>query len=273
MRPQPTDSSPLPGYFDGPTPRVIAHRGLTIAAPENTLRAFRAALDAGATHLETDVHATVDGVAVLLHDADLLRVTGDPRKVAAVTLEDVQRLSLRPTGDPLTGVQNAGGQDRVCTLSEALAAFPQARFNIDVKAADAVGPTVAAIRGAAAQNRVLVTSFSERRRAATVRQLPGIATSASASTALIAVLAARIGANFLVTAALRNVHAVQLPERLLGLRSSAPSSIAALHRAGVEVHFWTVNRPADMARLLTAGADGLVTDRADLAVIEAPEQL
>ena len=99
MRPQPTDSSPLPGYFDGPTPRVIAHRGLTIAAPENTLRAFRAALDAGATHLETDVHATVDGVAVLLHDADLLRVTGDPRKVAAVTLEDVQRLSLRPTGD------------------------------------------------------------------------------------------------------------------------------------------------------------------------------
>lgn len=60
-------------YFVGRVPRILVHRGLTLTAPENTLLAFGDALRAGTSHLETDVHCSADGVAVISHDRDLAR--------------------------------------------------------------------------------------------------------------------------------------------------------------------------------------------------------
>jgi glycerophosphoryl diester phosphodiesterase len=59
---------------------------------------------------------------------------------------------------------------------------------------------------------------------------------------------------------------VQVPERLYGVHVTTPRTIAALHAAGVEVHVWTINDEATMAALLDVGVDGIVTDRADLAL-------
>jgi glycerophosphoryl diester phosphodiesterase len=244
-------------YFAAPHPRVFAHRGLATAAPENTLAAFQGALDAGADYLESDIRATRDGVAVLSHDRDLRRLTGTRATVRGLLAAELAALEW-------------AGRDRrrhrVLTLTEALERFPAARFNLDIKSADAVKPAVAAIRAAGATHRVLLTSFDERRRAAAVAALPGVATSASVSIGARALQAIRLGRLHVVARVLSGVHAVQVPESMYGLRVVSPRTVDVFHRAGVEVHVWTVNAPADMSRLISWGVDGIITDRADLAV-------
>jgi len=232
---------------------VLAHRGLAIDAPENTLLAFAKALAVGATHLETDVHASADGVAILSHDPDLFRLTGRHVRIEQLTAAELARIDL-------------GESQTFATLAAALDAFPDARFNIDIKAAAAAVPTIEAVRAAHAEHRVLIGSFSKARRLAVVRKLPGVVTSVSSRGAVIATWAAAVGLPALTRRALRGVQAVQLPERVLGAPTTSARAIAAYHSAGVEVHIWTINDPGQMNRLLDAGVDGIVSDRADLAL-------
>ena len=239
-------------FFSPPTPRVFAHRGLASGVPENTLAAFSRALDAGAGYLESDVRATRDGVAVLTHDGDLRRLTGRAERIADLTSAELAERDL--------------GGHRVPTLAEALARFPDARFNLDLKSADAVPAAVAAIREADAVDRVLVGSFDEQRRASAIAALPGVATSASSRIAIRALAALRAGLPRTVAKVLNGVHAVQVPETARGLRIVSPRTVLGFHRAGVEVHVWTVNTAGAMRRLLGWGVDGIVTDRADVAV-------
>lgn len=234
-------------------PRVFAHRGLSIEAPENTLGSFRAALTAGATHLETDVQVSLDGIAVLSHDPDLARVAGSSARVDQLTMAELRRIGL-------------GAGHSFLSLAEALDAFPEARFNIDVKVQGAVEPTARAVRQAGATPRVLITSFSESRRRGVVALLPGVATSASPPVLARALLAARLGLTGSARRVLRGFAAVQVPERYGRLRVVTPRFIRVMHAVDVEVHVWTVNDPEEMRRLLDLGVDGLVTDRSDLAV-------
>ncbi|MDH6180858.1 glycerophosphoryl diester phosphodiesterase [Microbacteriaceae bacterium SG_E_30_P1] len=246
-------SSPAAAYFAPPLPRVFAHRGLATNAPENTLLAFAHAVSAGATYIETDVHASADGAAIVCHDEDLRRVAGRNIRVNQLTRSELARIDL------------GHGQGFV-TLAEALDAFPQMRFNIDIKSRDAVAPTVATIEKLGAVDRVLLTSFNEDRRRSAVRALPGVATSASARVFLSALIAGKARASVALTRALRGVHAVQVPVRALGLAVATRPMIERLHAVGVEIHIWTINDPVDMAGLLDLGVDGIVTDRADLAL-------
>jgi glycerophosphoryl diester phosphodiesterase len=232
---------------------VLAHRGLATSAPENSMLAFMEAIALGISHVETDVHASSDGVAVISHDDTLARVAGRPERIADLTAEALAAVPL-------------GLGQTLPSLREALDAFPDTRFNIDIKSADAVIPTVQAVRDARARDRVLLTSFSERRRRAAVELLPGVATSASAPRFVAALLAAASGVRPLQRLALRGLDALQVPEKTLGLTVSTPRILDAFHRVGIEVHVWTVNEVADMRRLLDSGIDGLVTDRADLAL-------
>lgn len=232
---------------------MLAHRGLAVDAPENTLLAFAKAVAIGVTHVETDVHASADGIAMISHDPDLRRLAGRAASVDHLTSHELRRIDL-------------GEGQGFCSLAEALDAFPDTRFNIDIKAGGAVVPTVDAIRAANAVERVLIGSFSPRRRLVAVRMLPGVATSISARGAVAAVAAARAGSDRVLERILRDVQAVQLPESVLGVTTFIPRAVRAFRAAGVEVHAWTINDVATMERLLDAGVDGLVTDRADLAV-------
>lgn len=240
-------------YLSPATPRVFAHRGLAVDAPENTLLAFARAVAVGADYLETDVHASADGVAVIAHDPDLQRLAGRDVRVDQLTIAELRRVDL-------------GHGQSFCSLAEALDAFPETRFNIDVKSLAAVEPTIAAIRKAGASNRVLVSSFDEGRRAAAIRGLPGVVSSASARRFVLALLGAKLGLSPVVRWALRGLAAVQVPEKALGLRVTTGRMIRRLHAAGVEIHVWTINDPKRMRELLELGVDGIVTDRADLAL-------
>ena len=244
------------GWFEPPLPRVLAHRGLALDVPENTLAAFDAAMAAGASYVETDVHSSVEGVAMVCHDPNLARVAGIDGEVEELTVSDLQRIDL-------------GGGHRMPTLREALDAFPTARFNIDVKSDRAAASTARAVLDAGAIDRVLITSFSSRRRAAAVRLLPGVRSSASAPRFVFILLLAKLGVLHLVPWARRGVDAVQVPTHAGRVRIPTPRVIRAIHRAGLEMHIWTVNTPEEMAELLALGVDGVVTDRADIALVVA----
>lgn len=240
-------------FFEPSPPRVLAHRGLASGAPENTLLAFLKALGAGAKYIETDVHASVDGVAIISHDPDLQRVAGRPDRIDQLTAAQLRAVEL-------------GAQQGIPSLRDALDAFPDARFNIDIKSDAAIAPTVDAILRARATPRVLVTSFNGRRTEAAARRLPGVATSASMLRTALVLLAVTVGLRRVAVRALAPVDALQVPERWHGIRVVTPAMMKAAAAAGVEVHVWIVNSPGDMRRLVQMGVTGLVTDRADLAV-------
>ena len=241
-------------YFEAPRPRLFAHRGLAQHAnlDENTLPAFQAALDHGATHLESDTQATADDVAVLFHDEDLRRVAGIDARVRELSLAEIKAIRLKNGGE-------------IPTLSEALSALPQAKFNLDIKTKPAISPTIEAIEQAHAHERVLVSSFSNPIRKSALASLSRpIATSGSLTTVLGAWISHKLffGAGF--SSIVRDVHAFQIPVRRGPINFATKSFITRAQKHQTEVHFWTINDPAEMQRLLELGADGIVSDRVDL---------
>ncbi|MFT4231279.1 MAG: glycerophosphodiester phosphodiesterase family protein [Leucobacter sp.] len=239
-------------------PRVLAHRGLVprdaSGVAENTRAAFAAAVAAGAVYLETDCHATKDGEVVLCHDADLVRLLGDSRRVAAVSHREFAELM--------------SGRGGLLTLEEALEEFPEARFNIDVKTLDAAEATGRIVAGHA--DRVLLTGFSDEYRLRALRAAVGAggrpATSPGQRGLAGVLIALATRSRGRIARALSGFDALQIPERHGIVRVLSPRLIDAARDAGVEVHVWTVNDPRRMRELVDRGVSGIITDRADLAL-------
>lgn len=215
--------------------------------------AFLNALSAGATYLETDLQVSQDGVAVISHDPDLLRLTGRSVRVDQLSMAELRRIDL-------------GYGQSFCSLGEALDAFPQARFNLDVKSLGAAEPTAQAVLKARATDRVLIGSFSEERRMRAVRLVPGVATSASSAILRQVVAAGSFGLTAQVRRSMTGIHAVQVPESVKFLRIVTPRFVRLMHAADIEVHVWTINEESAMNRLLDLGVDGIMTDRCDVAL-------
>jgi glycerophosphoryl diester phosphodiesterase len=231
-------------------PIAFAHRGFSLDGLENSMAAFQAAVDLGYHYVETDVHATADGVAIAFHDASLDRVTDAKGRIAELPWSRVRQARI-------------GGVEHVPTLAEVLHTWPDLRVNIDVKSTPAIAPTVAVIERERAHDRVLVGSFSGgRRRAALDSLTQPVATSASTGGVVSFLVAARL--RLPRAGSGRRVDCLQVPERQGGITVVDERTVALAHERGLQVHVWTINDPADMRRLLDLGVDGLVTDRADL---------
>lgn len=242
-------------YLDEPRgPIAFAHRGGAdhpdLVGLENTLAAFRHAVSLGYAYLETDVHATRDGVLLAFHDTVLDRVTDTSGGVTEATYDELARVRI-------------AGRETIPTLAEVFDELPQARFNIDVKSSAAVPLLARFIEERRAHDRVLVGSFSGRR-LNHFRRLTGgrVATSAHP----LEVVAFR----FLPSGRLadlltrRRVAALQIPHRRGPLTVVTPGLVRRAHRAAKHVHSWTIDDRDEMIELLDRGVDGLMTDRTDI---------
>jgi glycerophosphoryl diester phosphodiesterase len=247
-------------YLSGEHPIRFAHRGSNLLWPQNSMVAFQWAMDLGLCYLETDVHASRDGRVVVFHDHRLDHLTDGAGMVWDRDWEDLRRLDAAFGFDPGHGHPLRGTGVGIPLLEEVLAAFPQCLLNLDLKQAGIEDLLAAEITRLGAEDRVLVGSFHDRRLARFRRASAGrVATSAGPAEVVAALGAARLGRPLGGAA-----DAYQVPERSGRLRVVTPRFVEAAHRAGKQVHVWTVNEPAAMNRLLDLGVDGLVTDRADL---------
>jgi glycerophosphoryl diester phosphodiesterase len=245
-----------------PWPANFAHRGAAAQAPENTLEAFRLAVDAGAGGLELDVHLTREGKVVVIHDATVDRVTDGSGAVTGMTLEEVRRLdagdSFSPDGGQTFPYRGRGV--RIPTLAEVYEEFPNTCVNADIKEArpGAEKAVLRVIQDAAAEGRTLVASTDHAvlRR---FRKVSGGRISTGASRREIAAfyVLSRLHLEALLNPA---YEALQVPVEHQGIKLVTPRFLKAAHSRGVRVDAWTINDAAEMRRLLDLGVDVIMTD-------------
>ncbi|MFT4009638.1 MAG: glycerophosphodiester phosphodiesterase [Nocardioidaceae bacterium] len=238
-------------YLDEPEgPIVFAHRGgarhADLLGLENTMAAFSHAVGLGYRYLETDVHASRDGVLYAFHDATLDRLTDRSGAIADLTAAEVDRARI-------------AGHEAIPRLTDVLDAFPEARLNIDIKAPGAVRSLADLVEGRGDHDRVLIGSFQE----GSLRQFRR-AVSRPVATATGPVGVA--GALLRVPGALVRDTGVafQVPVRHKGVRIVTTGFVRRAHAGGRHVHVWTVDQAAQMRRLLDMGVDGIFTDRTDV---------
>jgi glycerophosphoryl diester phosphodiesterase len=249
-----------------------AHRGGAGLAPENTLAAFRRALELGADVLELDLQVTRDGEVVVFHDETLDRTTDGRGPVRDRTLEELRRL-------------DAGGKfharfagERIPTLRDVLALVgatgdARARLNLETKfakgregaPADFEERILAVLRETAFLHRVILQSFHHPSLERVRRLEPGIP------------LAVLVGGNLPPSDPVSRVRAVGAHYYSPNFRQVGSTLVATLHAAGIPIVPWTVNEASDAEKLLQAGlgrmaGDGFITDFPDrmLRLVRAP---
>ena len=257
--------------------RVIAyaHQGGAWESPSSTLHAIAHAIEAGATGIELDVHATADGELVVCHDATVDRTTAGTGTIASFTLEDLRQMDFsywwipgadvtpgRPPADyPFRGRAPGDRSFGIATLREVLERFPGVVLNLDIKqTAPVVAPYEEALARLLAEygrsDDVIVASFLDPATDAFSKYAPSVPTSAGTIATAEAWRAVQAGEAMPDIAAV----AYQVPERQGDLVVVDERFVAAAHESGKAVHVWTVNDTESMERLVDLGVDGIISD-------------
>ena len=234
-------------YLDGAVPLAMAHRGGAIEHVENTMPAFEACVAMGYRYIETDVRVTADGVLLAFHDAILERVTDSSGRIDQLTWAQVSQARI-------------GGREPIVRLDDLLGAWPDVRFNLDIKAPGVIAPLVHTIGRTKAHDRICLASFSDARVAAARRVFgPTVCTALGPR----GVAALRLSSYSPRAADLVRIQAgcEQVPLQLGGRALVDERFLAAAHARGLQVHVWTVDTAQDAATMLDLGVDGIVTDR------------
>jgi glycerophosphoryl diester phosphodiesterase len=232
-------------FLQDDKPIAFAHRGGASDAPENTMPAFQRAIDLGYRYLETDVHATSDGVLLAFHDDDLLRTCGQPGVISDMTYEQVKDFRIN-------------GTEPIPLMQQIFDTWPQARINIDCKSDNALQPLVKVLQGTGLLDRVCVGSFSDKR-LASLREIFGPSLCTSLGPREVAKLRVRswIGPKRQFPGA----YAAQVPHKQGPLTITDKKFVDAAHESGLHVHVWTIDDPQEMGHLFNLGVDGIMTDR------------
>jgi glycerophosphoryl diester phosphodiesterase len=244
-------------------PVNLAHRGASALAPENTIEAFRLAVEAGAGGLELDVHMTRDGHVVVIHDATVDRTTNGSGAVSGMTLYELRGFDagyhFSLDGGPTRPYRGRGV--RVPMLGQVLEEFPEVAVNIEIKApTPGIEETVLGVlRGENASGRTLVVSTPH----AIVKRFRKISaglisTGASRWEIGVFYISSRLRLERLVRPA---YDALQVPVRHRGILVVTPRFVRAAHARDVRVDVWTINQADEMRRLLDLGVDVIMTDR------------
>ncbi|MFW9768353.1 MAG: glycerophosphodiester phosphodiesterase [Candidatus Thorarchaeota archaeon] len=215
-------------------PVVIAHRGASAKAPENTLMAFRTAWQLGAHMIELDVHESSDGHLVCIHDSSIDRTTKGTGEVSDLTLREIQEV-------------DAGMGEKIPLLSEVLE-FARGRIqvNIELKIPNIEAKVASLIQEMNLVNDVMVSSFIHLSLVEIKEIDQDIKTAVLFHTEIkdLATYAIELGA--------------QAVNPLQDLVTEA--MVSRVHEFGLQIYPWTINDERDMIRLLNLGVDGFITD-------------
>ncbi len=242
-------------YLAGARFAAFAHRGGGAEQPENSKRAFAAAVAMGYRYIETDVQATVDNVVVVFHDDELAPLTNGKGVIARLPHSEVRQAKIH-------------GRELIMTLEEALVTFPETHFNIDIKNERALEPTLELVGRMDVLNRVCLASFSDDR-LARIRQRLGRAICTSAGPRDVTALKlASWGLPFMHT----YCHCAQVPLVEYGITIPTRRFIAFCNTRGVAVHVWIIDEAEDMRRLIHLGVNGIMSARPSLLKQIAQEE-
>jgi glycerophosphoryl diester phosphodiesterase len=207
--------------------------------------AFQYAVDLGYRYLETDVHATSDGVLLAFHDSKLDRVTNMTGVIREMPYSEVSKALV-------------DGREPIPRFEELLLTWPDLRINIDPKKDNAVAPLIAALEEHNAVERVCIGAFSDSR-LDTIRQAlgPHLCTSAGP------IQTARLmgAARGLPVPVPSGIACAQVPVREGPLAIVTKRFVEFMHSKDLQVHVWTIDEEPEMDHLFDLGVDGIMTDR------------
>ena len=227
-------------------PEVVSHRTNAGDAPETTLAGIEAAVRDGCAAVEVDVRATRDGALVLLHDETLLRTTGDPRRVDAVTLAELLALTVLDQF-------GTSAPQRVPTLAEALAVLDgRIAIEIDLPMRALESAIIQAVRAADAESWTWFTAHPPRDAELLRHACPAARVYLSVAPHPTWVRDLEDGIEVAARLGLTGVNP--------SLGALTPSTVAEAHERGLAVGTWTVNGPEDIERALDLGVDAITTD-------------
>jgi glycerophosphoryl diester phosphodiesterase len=236
------------------SPEVIAHRGGGGEWPGETLYAFEKAIELGVDILEMDVHRTIDGALVLMHNDSVDETTDGRGRIRDLTLAEIKRLNAGFHWPPEIRELNI----RVPTLQEAFEAFPHQRMNIEIKQRE---PSIVTQFGELIQqhgmtDRVLVASFWDGVLDEFRAEFPEVATSASTPEAI-----KFYALDDILFAKYRpDTDAIQADSKASFIHLITRHFVEKAHKLNLKVHAWTVNEPKEMQRMIEVGVDGIITD-------------
>lgn len=241
---------------------VIAHGAGQGLQPQNTLEAAQMAIAAGADIIETDVHASADGVLVLSHDDTVDAMTDGTGLIRDKTFAELQALDAAQGFRPEQGAPLLGQGVRIPSVESVFKALPDARYILEIKQTE---PPIYAelcrlIKAHKMQDQALVASFYTEPLAMFRAQCPGVATSASQEEVTQLVLLQKIGLSHLYAIP---AQALQLPVASGAITIITREFVRDMHARGIKVQVWTINSLDEMRALLELGVDGIITDYPD----------
>ena len=243
-----------------------AHRGGGALWPESTVLAFRKAAERwSGIVLESDARLTADRHVVLLHDEKVDRTTNGTGLVSSMTLAEVKALDAgyRFTPDGGTTFPYRGKGLTIPTLAEALRAVPDARWEFETKAGDGiVEKTVAAIRAAKSQDRVLLASFNPTHMTRVRKLAPRIATCYDMISGVHLLQQLRGDGTWESYKPIADC--LSLMKHMRSQFKLRPEEIQAIREKGICFQIHTINDRAEMIEMLDLGADSILTDRPDV---------
>jgi glycerophosphoryl diester phosphodiesterase len=245
---------------------VIAHRGASGYAPENTLAAFELAVKQGADAIELDVRLTRDGAPVVIHDATLDRTTDLAGPVRARTLAELRQADAgyRFTADRGRTTAYRGAEVRIPTLAEVLWTFPATPVMVEVKEPAVQEAVRRVLLEERACDRCLVAS-AHLEALELFREEPFACGAAGAEISELywSVMFRRARPS-------PRYRALSVPLRYRGLPVPTRAFVAAARRHGGPVHVWTINDAATARRLWARGVAGIVTNVPDVVLAARP---
>jgi len=237
----------IEGLDFGHQVKITAHRGSSFKSPENTLSALRQAVEDGADYAELDVQTTADGIVVLLHDGDLIRISGRNNRIHESTFSEIKEIDIGSWFDAKFK------DERIATLEQAIDyARGRIKLNLELKYnrpdPELVGKVSRIISENDFMRECIVSSLDYFALIEIKEILPEV------STGLILF---RSAGDILGTRSdIVCIRASQATNRL----------IKRAHRQGKQIHVWTINDWNNALTMIERGVDNIITDRPDYLI-------